>query len=153
MTSVLISAVVYIGVAVVLLVFLGPLMRESGQIYLEDVFPDEKQAATVNNMLLIAFALFTLAMASLLVGLGIPSGGEAAVRVLVSRVALLLLIVGVSHLVNLAIFGTLRRRFHAEAPVGLRYRRCAAQLRRAVLPQLRRAAPSSAASPGRPGQR
>ena len=101
--------------AVVLLVFLGPLMRESGQIYLEDVFPDEKQAATVNNMLLIAFALFTLAMASLLVGLGIPSGGEAAVRVLVSRVALLLLIVGVSHLVNLAIFGTLRRRFHAEA--------------------------------------
>ena len=31
-------------------------MRESGQIYLEDVFPDEKQAATVNNMLLIAFA-------------------------------------------------------------------------------------------------
>ena len=115
MTSVLISAVVYIGVAVVLLVFLGPLMRESGPIYLEDVFPDEKQAATVNNMLLIAFALFTLAMASLLVGLGIPSGGEAAVRVLVSRVALLLLIVGVSHLVNLAIFGTLRRRFHAEA--------------------------------------
>ena len=115
MTSVLISAVVYIGVAVVLLIFLGPLMRESGQIYLEDVFPDERQAATVNNMLLIAFALFTLAMASLLVGLGIPSGGEAAVRVLVSRVALLLLIVGVSHLVNLAIFGTLRRRFHAEA--------------------------------------
>lgn len=115
MSSVLISAAVYLGVAIALLIFLGPMMRESGQTYLEDVFPDEKQAATVNNMLLIAFALFTLAMASLMVSRGIPSGGEAAVRVLVSRVALLLLIVGVSHLVNLAIFGTLRRKFQAEA--------------------------------------
>lgn len=114
MTSVLISAVVYIGVAVVLLVFLGPLMRERADLP-RGRLPGRETGGDRQQHVADRFALFTLAMASLLVGLGIPSGGEAAVRVLVSRVALLLLIVGVSHLVNLAIFGTLRRRFHAEA--------------------------------------
>ena len=115
MGSLLLSAFVYLGVAVALLVFLGPMMRESGQTYLEDVFKDPGQAASVNRMLLVASALFTLALALLMVGIGTPDGGEEAIRVLVGRVALLLLIVGVTHLVNLAVLGAIRRRNHGKA--------------------------------------
>lgn len=115
MGSLLISAFVYLGVAIALLAFLGPLMRDSGQTYLEDVFKDPEQAESVNKMLLVASGLFTLAIALLMVGIGTPSGGEDAIRVLVSRVALLLMIVGVTHLVNLAIFGAIRRRNHGKA--------------------------------------
>ncbi|HBX09945.1 MULTISPECIES: hypothetical protein [Candidatus Neomicrothrix] len=115
MGSLVISAVVYLGVAIALLAALGPLMRESGQTYLEDVFPDPDQARSVNQMMLVGSALFTLALAMLMVGIGIPSGGEAAIRVLISRVALLLLIVGVTHLINLVVFGAIRRRNHGKA--------------------------------------
>ena len=102
--TVLVPTFVYGGVALALIVFLGPMMRA----YLEDVF-DEDTATNINNMLLAAGALVTMSIALFMVALPAPDGSAGSVRLLTFRVALLLLIVGVSHLVNLAGFGALRR--------------------------------------------
>ena len=106
--TVLVPTFVYGGVALALIVFLGPMMRANGQTYLEDVF-DEDTATNINNMLLAAGALVTMSIALFMVALPAPDGSAGSVRLLTFRVALLLLIVGVSHLVNLAGFGALRR--------------------------------------------
>ncbi|MEZ5381091.1 MAG: hypothetical protein R2754_04755 [Microthrixaceae bacterium] len=108
LSTILVPTFVYGGVALALIAFLGPLMRASGQTYLEDVF-DEDTATNINNMLLAAGALVTMAMALFMVALPAPDGSAASIRVLISRVALLLLIAGVAHLLNLAAFGAVRR--------------------------------------------
>lgn len=108
LSTVLVPTFVYGGVALALIVFLGPLMRASGQTYLDDVF-DHDTATNINNMLLAAGALLTMSIALFMVAFPAPDGSAASVRILVNRVALLLLIVGVSHLLNLGAFGVLRR--------------------------------------------
>jgi hypothetical protein len=100
----------YSIVAVTLTVWLARALSRHGGVFLRDVFPDRIALAdAVNQLLVIGFYLVNLGWALLLVSgdVHVTSPAEAT-SVLVSRLGILLLLLGVAHLFNLFVFYLVR---------------------------------------------
>ena len=104
---------IYGAVSIGLVVFLARTLFHHGQVFLEDVFDDERMASAVNRLLVIGFYLLNLGYAFVLLRSGVAPDAVTAVQTLVNKLGVLLLSLGVIHFVNLYVFHQIRRRGRA----------------------------------------
>lgn len=98
----------YALVAVGLVVWLARTLQRNGEVFLENVFDDDRMARAVNQLLVVGFYLLNLGYALLLYRVDSAAELTAAFNSLVERIGLLLLSLGVIHLVNMAVFWRIR---------------------------------------------
>jgi nitric oxide reductase large subunit len=100
---------VYATLAVGLVIYLARTLRANGSVWLRDVFDSDELAASVNHLLVIGFYLLNLGYAFLLFQLQ-PTYASLteAFNQLTTKVAWLLLSLGVIHLFNMFVFWRIR---------------------------------------------
>src|ERR1043166_8271564 len=108
----------YAAIAMILTVWLARQLSRHGLVFLRTVFPDRDDLATaVNQLLVIGFYLVNIGWSLLLLRadeLDVTSM-TAAVSVLITRLGLLLLLLGLAHMANLYVFHRSRRSAQASA--------------------------------------
>src|SRR5438876_10561573 len=107
----LIDCPVYIAVSIFLTVWVGnPLFRNGGP-FLVSVFKEDGMADSVNRLLVVGFYLVNFGAAAILINTGgSPSNVPDVLKQTVTRIGVVLLVLGFMHLNNLLILRTMRRR-------------------------------------------
>jgi hypothetical protein len=110
MDPVLVGYVIYVGLTVVLTVWVARTLSRYGRVYLADVFASDKVGGAVNQLLVVGFYLVNFGFAALWLRTG---GGVSTARdvigMLATKLGTVLLVIGALHLINLLIFGRIRR--------------------------------------------
>jgi len=102
----------YSAASIALTVFLARTLFKSGEVFLEDVFPDNpRMASSVNRLLVVGFYLLNLGYSflTLRANQDVPSA-LVAVEVLASKLGQLLLSLGILHFANMLVLQRMRRR-------------------------------------------
>jgi len=94
------------GTALTLLV--GQLLIRSGQVYLEETFDDERLAASVNRLLAVLFHLIMLGVLAVISTIDVPVSGAA--QTVVTKLGVVLLVLGAGHAGTMWGLGRLRTR-------------------------------------------
>jgi hypothetical protein len=104
---------VYIAVAVGLTAWLARTLFRSGVAFLHDVFEDRPELAdAVNRLLVVGFYMFNLGYALYMLRADRGLDAFASMQFLVNRLAILLVVLGAIHFVNVFVFW--RIRLHRE---------------------------------------
>jgi hypothetical protein len=111
MDLVLVSDVLYLALSVALTALVAHKLSQHGRTYLADVFHgDQRIAGAVNQLLVVGFYLVNLGFAALSINIGGPiSTARDVVSGLSVKLGTELLVVGALHLINLWVFGRIRR--------------------------------------------
>lgn len=102
--------VVLLGTALTLLV--GQILYRNGRAFLEDVFDDREKAVAVNRLLSVLFHLVLLGVLAVISVIDVPVDGVT--RIVVTKMGIVLLILGAAHGATMAVLGRLRTRRHAR---------------------------------------
>jgi len=103
--------VLYAAASIRLIIWLGKTLFRNGAVFLEDVFSDNPgMAQAVNKLLVVGFYLINLGFALLLMQGSAAPDAVRAVEILVRKLAILLLLLGVLHLLNMLGFQRIRYR-------------------------------------------
>lgn len=116
MTYTLLSYLIYLSVSILLTIFAGRVLFKNGRPFLLDIFKgNEKLADSINRLLLMGFYMLNIGYISLTMynPLDILSV-EHLVENLSSKIGVILLILGMSHLVNLFVLFRVRRKYVGE---------------------------------------
>jgi hypothetical protein len=106
----LIDYLVYLGASVVLTVWVGNTLFRNGRPFLVSVFLEPGLADSVNRLLVVGFYLINLGAAALLINAGgAPAKFADMVQETVTRLGVVLLVVGSMHFFNLLVFHIIRR--------------------------------------------
>lgn len=107
----------YLPLSVALTMWVATTLRRNGRRFLLDVFAgDAGLADSVNQLLVVGFYLVNLGYVSLQLKLDTePVGAAQVVEALAGKVGLVLVVLGVMHFGNLAVFGTIRRQSRRPA--------------------------------------
>jgi hypothetical protein len=101
---------VYLAASVVLTVWVGNTLFRNGRPFLVSVFLEPGLADSVNRLLVVGFYLINLGAAALLINAGgAPSTFADMVQETVTRLGVVLLVVGAMHFFNLLVFHIIRR--------------------------------------------
>ncbi len=100
--------VFYALVAIGLVVWLARTLYRNGEVFLADVFEDDRIAGAVNHLLVVGFYLLNLGYALLLYKVNPGAALAEAFNGLVARLGALLLSLGVIHLTNMFVFWRIR---------------------------------------------
>jgi hypothetical protein len=112
----LIDYIVYLTASVVLTVWVGNTLFRNGRPFLVSVFIEPGLADSVNRLLVVGFYLINLGAAALLINAGGAPGSFAdMVQETVTRIGVVLLVVGSMHFFNLLVFHIIRRPLHKRA--------------------------------------
>ena len=98
------------GTALTLLV--GQLLIRSGQVYLEQVFDDQRLATSVNRLLAVLFHLVMLGVLALISTIDVPVDGTT--QAVVTKLGVVLLVLGAGHAATLLGLSRLRDRRRAQ---------------------------------------
>jgi hypothetical protein len=102
--------VAYAAVAVGLTAWLARTLHRNGAVFLHDVFADRAGLAdAVNRLLVTGFYMFNLGYGLWVIKASAGLDAFAAVQLFVRRIALLLLVLSVMHLLNVLVFWTIRQ--------------------------------------------
>ncbi len=102
---------VYALVSIGLTVWLARMLAASGQVFLEDVFPDQPALANaINRLLVVGFYLVNLGYACLLLEGGYAVDARSAIEALSAKLGALLLSLAFMHFMNMFVFNRIRRR-------------------------------------------
>ncbi len=102
---------VYAAVSIGLTVWLARMLGASGRVFLEDVFPAQKELANaINRLLVVGFYLVNLGYACLLLEGGYAVDARSAIEALSAKLGALLLSLAFMHFVNMFVFNRIRRR-------------------------------------------
>jgi hypothetical protein len=99
-----------IGIGLTLLV--GQLLVRSGRPYLEEVFNDNKVAASVTRLLTVLFHLLVLGVLALISTIDVPV--EGAVQAVVTKLGVVLLVLGIAQGGTMLVLSKLRERRMAQ---------------------------------------
>lgn len=99
---------VYAAIAVSLVIWLARTLFRNGEIFLADVFDDDRTARAVNHLLVVGFYLLNLGYALLIYKVSAGATLIAAFNGLVARIGLLLLSLGGIHLFNMIVLWRIR---------------------------------------------
>jgi hypothetical protein len=118
MDLLLIDYVVYIAVSVFLTVWVGDTLHRNGRPFLVSVFKEDGLADSVNRLLVVGFYLVNFGAAAILIN----TGGEPAsvadmLKQTVTRIGVVLLVLGFMHFNNLLLLRTIRRRDKPAPPI------------------------------------
>lgn len=115
MNGAVVVYVCYVALAVALISWLGIMLQRDGRIFLGDVFRDQARlAASVSQLLVTGFLVFTLGYALLLLRIDPTATPLRALRSSVQQFGVLLLSLGALHSLNMLILLAVRRRVAAR---------------------------------------
>src|SRR5712691_11179052 len=102
--------VVYLVASVLLTVWVGRSLFRNGRPFLVSVFQEQGLADSVNRLLVVGFYLVNLGAAALLINAGgAPSSFADMVQETVTRVGVVLLVLGTMHFFNMFVLHLMRR--------------------------------------------
>jgi hypothetical protein len=108
--------VVYLVASVLLTVWVGRTLFRNGRPFLVSVFQEPGVADSVNRLLVVGFYLVNLGAAALLINAGGAPGSFAdMVQETVTRLGVVLLVLGAMHFFNMLVFHMLRRPLRMQA--------------------------------------
>ena len=106
----LIDYFVYIGTSVLLTIWVGDTLHRNGRPFLVSVFKEDGLADSVNRLLVIGFYLVNFGAAAILINTGEPPATVAdMLKQTVTRVGVVLLVLGFMHFNNLLVLHIIRR--------------------------------------------
>jgi len=101
---------VYIVVSVFLTVWVGNTLYRNGRPFLVSVLKEEGLAESVNHLLVVGFYLVNFGAAALLINTGgQPAGVPDMIKQTVTRIGVVLLVLGAMHFFNLYVLNRIRR--------------------------------------------
>jgi hypothetical protein len=111
---------VYLVASVLLTVWVGRSLFRNGRPFLISVFQEPGVADSVNRLLVVGFYLVNLGAAALLINAGgAPASPGDMVQETVTRLGVVLLVLGAMHFFNMFVFHMLRRPLRkSAAPLG-----------------------------------
>jgi len=116
--------IAYLLISVALTIWVARTLHRNGRIFLVDSFlGNEALADSVNHLLVVGFYLINIGYVTLALKYGDKaSDARTALEILSTKVGLVLVVLGVMHFFNLAIFSKMRRRAtqHRATPPNLR---------------------------------
>jgi len=114
----LIDYPVYIAVSIFLTVWVGNTLFRNGRPFLVSVFKEDGLADSVNRLLVVGFYLVNFGAAAILINTGgSPSTIADMLKQTVTRIGVVLLVLGFMHFNNLLILRTIRRRDRPTPPI------------------------------------
>jgi hypothetical protein len=122
MNATVYSYFIYIGVSVMLTVWVARTLHRNGRIFLIDAFHgNEHMADSVNHLLVVGFYLINIGYITLALKYGDkPLNTQEAVEFLSTKIGLVLVVLGVMHFFNMFNFDKMRRKArnsHVAMPV------------------------------------
>jgi len=109
---------IYIVASVALTIWVGDTLYRNGRPFLVNVFKEDGLANSVNHLLVVGFYLVNFGAAAILINTGdTPPTVTDMVKQTVTRIGVVLLILGFMHFNNLMILRAIRRRDRPMPPV------------------------------------
>ena len=106
----LIDYLIYIAASIFLTVWVGRTLFRNGRPFLVSVFKEDGLADSVNTLLVVGFYLINFGAAALLINAGgAPRSPADMVQETVTRVGVVLLVLGVMHFNNMLVLRFIRR--------------------------------------------
>ena len=106
----LIDYVVYLSASVALTVWVGNTLYRNGRVFLVAVFKEPGLADSVNHLLVVGFYLVNLGAAAILINAGgAPASFGDMIQETVTRIGVVLLVLGSMHFFNMFVLHLLRR--------------------------------------------
>ena len=106
----LVDYVVYLAASAVLTVWVSRTLFKHGRVFLVSVFQQEGLADSVNRLLVVGFYLINLGWAALLINAGgSPASFADMVQETITRIGVVLLVLGSMHFFNLLVLYLIRR--------------------------------------------
>jgi hypothetical protein len=101
---------VYLVASVLLTIWVGNTLFRNGRPFLVSVFQEQGLADSVNTLLVVGFYLINMGAAALLINAGgAPASFADMIQETVTRIGVVLLVLGAMHFFNLLIFHIIRR--------------------------------------------
>lgn len=109
MDSMVVGYVVYVVLSVALTIWVARKLSHNGQIYLADVFRNERVGGALNQLLVVGFYLVNFGFVALWLRTDAQvSTFREVLQVLSMKFGIELLVIGALHLINLLIFSRVR---------------------------------------------
>ena len=113
-----IDYVVYIATSVGLTIWVGSTLYRNGRPFLVSVFKEDGLADSVNHLLVVGFYLVNFGAAAILINTGgTPGNVPDMMKQTVTRIGVVLLVLGFMHFNNLLILRAIRRRDRPMPPI------------------------------------
>src|SRR6266704_2576674 len=107
---------IYIGASAFLTVWVSRTLFRNGRAWLMSVFKEEGLADSVNRLLVVGFYLVNLGAAALLINAGgAPGSVSDMIQETVTRIGVVLLVLGFMHFSNMFVFHLIRRPLRQRA--------------------------------------
>ena len=118
----LVDYVTYLAASVALTVWVGNTLFRNGRAFLVSVFKEEGLADSVNHLLVVGFYLINFGAVALLINSGgAPENVPDMLKQTVTRVGIVLLVLGAMHFFNLGLFHIIRKPLRQKAPLPINY--------------------------------
>lgn len=112
MTLVVWMHLAYLAISVAVTVWVARTLHRNGRVFLVDCFHGNTELAdSINHLLVVGFYLINVGFVSMALRFGVAAATpQEALETLSTKIGLVLLVLGVMHFFNLAVFTTCRRR-------------------------------------------
>ena len=113
----LVDYVIYIVASVFLTIWVGDTLSRNGRPFLVSVFKEEGLADSVNHLLVVGFYLVNFGAAAILINTGgTPGSWPDMLKQTVTRIGVVLLVLGFMHFSNVLTLRSIRRRDKKTPP-------------------------------------
>ncbi len=111
---------IYLATSVVVALWVGWTLHRNGRVFLVEVYQGKEDLAdSVNHLILVGFYLLSIGFVAVAIrisaGIGLEDMG-GAIQVVSTKVGLVLLVLGVTHFLNLMMFSRMRWRVRLVPP-------------------------------------
>ena len=112
MTLIVWTQLGYLAISIALTAWVARTLHRNGRVFLVDCFHGNTDLAdSVNHLLVVGFYLINVGFVSLALRFGVAAANaQEALETLSTKIGLVLLVLGVMHFFNFAVFTTCRRR-------------------------------------------
>jgi hypothetical protein len=118
----LIDYVVYLSASIALTVWVGNTLYRNGRVFLVSVFKEAGLADSVNHLLVVGFYLVNLGAAAILINAGgAPASFADMIQETITRIGVVLLVLGFMHFFNMLVLHLLRRPLRQQPTAGAPY--------------------------------
>jgi hypothetical protein len=109
---------IYIAASIGLTVWVGDTLYRNGRPFLVNVFKEDGLADSVNHLLVVGFYLVNFGAAAILINTGgTPQSVPDMLKQTVTRIGVVLLVLGFMHFNNLMVLRAIRRRDRPMPPI------------------------------------